>query len=58
MTTMNKLSSKEKELLEELKTVWKERNGFQVTNKLYEAMDEAWAQLPDNYQWLKEWDYV
>jgi len=28
------------------------------TKELYEAMDEAWAQLPANYQWLKEWDYV
>ena len=22
------------------------------------AMDEAWAKLPDNYQWLKDWKYV
>jgi aryl-alcohol dehydrogenase-like predicted oxidoreductase len=22
------------------------------------AMDEAWARLPDNYQWLKNWEYV
>jgi len=28
------------------------------TKELYEAIDAAWAQLPANYQWLKEWDYV
>jgi len=22
------------------------------------AMDEAWARLPDDYQWLKNWEYV
>jgi len=22
------------------------------------AMDEAWARLPDDYQWLKKWEYV
>ena len=26
--------------------------------ELREAMDEAWAKLPDDYQWLKEWEYV
>jgi len=26
--------------------------------ELKEAMDEAWARLPDDYQWLKEWEYV
>ncbi len=20
--------------------------------------DEMWAQLPDDYQWLKDWEYV
>ena len=25
---------------------------------LEEAMDEAWAHLPKNYQWLKHWEYV
>jgi len=25
---------------------------------LDEAMDEAWAHLPENYQWLKNWEYV
>ena len=22
------------------------------------AMQEAWANLPKNYQWLKNWEYV
>jgi aryl-alcohol dehydrogenase-like predicted oxidoreductase len=22
------------------------------------AMEEAWAKLPDDYQWLKNWEYV
>jgi len=26
--------------------------------ELEEAMDEAWARLPANYQWLKDWEYV
>jgi predicted aldo/keto reductase-like oxidoreductase len=26
--------------------------------KLGQAMDEAWARLPDDYQWLKDWEYV
>jgi len=26
--------------------------------ELEEAMDKAWAQLPANYQWLKNWEYV
>ena len=26
--------------------------------KLEAAMDEAWAKLPDDYQWLKDWEYV
>ena len=26
--------------------------------QLEEAMDEAWAKLPDDYQWLKDWEYV
>ena len=25
---------------------------------LEQAMDEAWAKLPDHYQWLKDWEYV
>jgi len=25
---------------------------------LDQAMDEAWAKLPDDYQWLKDWEYV
>ena len=25
---------------------------------LEQAMDEAWAKLPDDYQWLKDWEYV
>jgi aryl-alcohol dehydrogenase-like predicted oxidoreductase len=27
-------------------------------NELSTAMGEAWAKLPDNYQWLKNWEYV
>lgn len=26
--------------------------------ELSTAMDEAWARLPQNYQWLKNWEYV
>ena len=26
--------------------------------ELEEAMDEAWATLPPDYQWLKDWEYV
>ncbi len=26
--------------------------------ELDRAMDEAWANLPENYQWLKNWEYV
>jgi aryl-alcohol dehydrogenase-like predicted oxidoreductase len=26
--------------------------------ELDQAMDRAWAQLPDHYQWLKDWEYV
>jgi aryl-alcohol dehydrogenase-like predicted oxidoreductase len=26
--------------------------------KLESAMDEAWARLPEDYQWLKDWEYV
>jgi hypothetical protein len=26
--------------------------------ELREAMDRAWAGLPANYQWLKNWEYV
>jgi len=26
--------------------------------ELQEAMDEAWAKLPPDYQWLKDWEYV
>ena len=26
--------------------------------ELDQAMDEAWAKLPDDYQWLKDWEYV
>jgi len=28
------------------------------SNKLAKAMDRAWAKLPANYQWLKDWEYV
>ena len=26
--------------------------------ELEQAMDEAWAKLPPDYQWLKDWEYV
>jgi len=25
---------------------------------LKKAMDEAWAKLPADYQWLKQWEWV
>ncbi|MHC4193589.1 MAG: aldo/keto reductase [Planctomycetota bacterium] len=28
------------------------------TKKLARAMDQAWAKLPENYQWLKDWECV
>lgn len=38
----------------------KERRLLDVKEKgeLAEAMDRAWANLPANYQWLKDWEYV
>ncbi len=38
----------------------KERRVLDLTEKaqLDEAMDRAWASLPPNYQWLKNWEYV
>ena len=38
----------------------KERRQLDVAEaeKLEKAMDEAWAKLPANYQWLKNWEYV
>ncbi len=37
-----------------------ERRQLDVEEKaeLDRAMDRAWARLPDNYQWLKGWEYV
>ena len=37
-----------------------ERRELDVAEKreLDDAMDEAWAKLPDDYQWLKDWEYV
>jgi hypothetical protein len=26
--------------------------------KLDEAMERAWANLPGDYRWLKQWEYV
>jgi len=26
--------------------------------ELDRAMDRAWANLPDGYEWLKDWEYV
>jgi aryl-alcohol dehydrogenase-like predicted oxidoreductase len=38
----------------------KERRELDLQEKaeLDAAMDRAWANLPANYQWLKDWDYV
>ncbi|GAG08640.1 unnamed protein product, partial [marine sediment metagenome] len=38
----------------------KERRELDVAEakELEEAMDQAWARLPANYQWLKDWEYV
>ncbi len=38
----------------------KERRLLDVKEKaeLEEAMNRAWANLPENYQWLKGWEYV
>jgi len=31
---------------------------LQEAAELEKATDEAWAKLPENYQWLKDWEYV
>ena len=38
----------------------KERHKLDQKEKaeLDEAMDRAWATLPSNYQWLKDWEWV
>jgi len=38
----------------------KERRELDVAEaeELEKAMDEAWARLPADYQWLKDWEYV
>jgi len=38
----------------------KERRKLDVAEaeELNKMMDEAWANLPANYQWLKDWEYV
>jgi hypothetical protein len=38
----------------------KERRELDVTEQaiLDDAMNEAWAKLPPEYQWLKNWEYV
>ncbi len=38
----------------------KERRELDVKEKaeLEKAMDEAWAKLPHQYKWLKDWEYV
>ncbi|UCE47381.1 MAG: aldo/keto reductase [Phycisphaerales bacterium] len=38
----------------------KERRELAATEakELEQAMDEAWARLPADYQWLKNWEYV
>jgi predicted aldo/keto reductase-like oxidoreductase len=38
----------------------KERRELDIAEakELEDAMDEAWAKLPADYQWLKDWEYV
>ncbi len=38
----------------------KERRELDIEEvaELEKATDEAWAKLPENYQWLKDWEYV
>jgi len=38
----------------------KERRQLDIVEKaeLAQANDEMWARLPEDYQWLKEWEYV
>ena len=38
----------------------KERRQLDLTEtrELQKSMDQAWANLPANYQWLKNWEYV
>jgi len=38
----------------------KERRELDVAEKadLDQAMNRAWANLPHDYQWLKDWEYV
>jgi hypothetical protein len=38
----------------------KERRELDQAEKaeLDKAMNEAWAKLPPDYQWLKDWEYV
>lgn len=38
----------------------KERRELDAKETVYlnQAADEMWARLPDDYQWLKEWEYV
>jgi hypothetical protein len=38
----------------------KERRELDLKEKaeLDQAMDRAWAKLPDHYQWLKNWELV
>ena len=41
------------------KAVTERRNlDLSETKQLAKAMDEAWAKLPANYRWLKNWEYV
>jgi len=37
-----------------------ERRQFDLADatELKQAMEETWARLPANYQWLKDWEYV
>jgi hypothetical protein len=41
-------------------TAVKERRELDLTEteELARAMDHTWSTLPNNYQWLKNWEYV
>jgi len=52
MITVQQVDNVAKAILERRKLDVKERA------ELSDIMDHAWATLPDNYQWLKTWEYV
>ena len=46
--------------VDNMATAVKERRKLDVAEaeEIKKSMDETWAKLPDNYQWLKDWEYV